>query len=93
MLEIFNRVVHQDFDKEDPVNKKLTLAVAATAVAGLMALVGAPLLSQSRAASQSTIQGVWRVTEITTTGPNASTNSSPNRACTSSRWDITASSV
>ena len=77
MLEIFNRVVHQDFDKEDPVNKKLTLAVAATAVAGLMALVGAPLLSQSRAASQETIQGVWRVTEVTTTGPNASTNSSP----------------
>ena len=52
MLQIFNRVVHKDFDKEDPVNKKLTLAVAAMAVAGLMALVGAPLLSQSRAASQ-----------------------------------------
>ena len=59
------------------MNKKITLAVAATAVAGLMALVGAPLLSQSRAASQPTIQGVWRVTEITTTGPNASKNSSP----------------
>jgi len=59
------------------VNKKLMLAVAATAVAGLMALVGAPLLSQSRAASQETLQGVWRITEVTTTGPNASTNSSP----------------
>ena len=59
------------------MNKKITLAVAATAVAGLMALVGAPLLSQSRAASQETIQGVWRVTEVTTTGPNASTNKSP----------------
>ena len=59
------------------MNKKLTLAVAATAVAGLMALVGAPLLSQSKAASQSAIQGVWRVTEVTTTGPNASTNSNP----------------
>jgi hypothetical protein len=59
------------------MNKKITLAVAATAVAGLMALVGAPLLSQSRAASQETIQGVWRVTEVTTTGPNASKNSSP----------------
>jgi len=77
MLEIFNRVVHQDFDKEDPVNKKLTLAVAATAVAGLMALVGAPLLSQSRAASQPTLQGVWRVTEVTTTGKDASNNKSP----------------
>jgi hypothetical protein len=59
------------------MNKKITLAVAATAVAGLMALVGAPLLSQSRAASQETLQGVWRITEVTTTGPNASTNSSP----------------
>ena len=77
MLEIFNRVVHQDFDKEDPVNKKLTLAVAATAVAGLMALVGVPLLSQSGAASQPTIQGVWQVTEVTTTGKDASTNKSP----------------
>jgi hypothetical protein len=76
MLQVFNRVVHKDFDKEDPVNKKLRLAVVATAVAGLMALVGAPLFAQSGAASQS-IQGVWRVTEVTTTGPNASTNSSP----------------
>ena len=59
------------------MNKKLKLAVVATAVAGLMALVGAPLFSQSGAASQSTIQGVWRVTEVTTTGPNASTNKSP----------------
>jgi len=77
MLQIFNRVVHKDFDKEDLMNKKLTLAVAAMAVAGLMALVGAPLFAQSGAASQSTIQGVWRVTEVTRTGPNASTNSSP----------------
>jgi hypothetical protein len=77
MLQIFNRVVHKNFDKEDPVNKKLTLAVAATALAGLMVLVGAPLLSQSGAASQPTIQGVWRITEVTTTGPNASTNKSP----------------
>lgn len=77
MLQIFNRVVHQDFDKEDHVNKKLTLAVAATAVAGLMALVGAPLLSQSGAASQPTLQGVWQVTEVTTTGKDASTNKSP----------------
>lgn len=59
------------------MNKKLTLAVAATAVAGLMALVVAPLLSQSRAASQETLQGVWRITEVTRTGPNASKNSSP----------------
>ena len=59
------------------MNKKIMLAVAATAVAGLLALVGAPLLAQSGAASQSTIQGVWRVTEVTTTGPNASTNKSP----------------
>jgi hypothetical protein len=77
MLQIFNRVVHKDFDKEDPVNKKLRLGVVATAVAGLMALVGAPLFAQSGAASQSTIHGVWQVTEVTTTGPNASTNSSP----------------
>ena len=76
-MQIFNRVVHKDFDKEDHVNKKLTLAVAATAVAGLMALVGAPLLSQSKAASEPTIQGVWRITEVTTTGPNASKNTSP----------------
>ena len=59
------------------MNKKLTLAVVATAVAGLMALVGAPLFAQSGAASQSTLQGVWRVTEVTTTGPNASTNKNP----------------
>ena len=77
MLQIFNRVVHKDFDKEDPVNKKLTLAVVATAVAGLMALVGVPLLSQSRAASEPTLQGVWRITETTTTGKDASTNKSP----------------
>jgi hypothetical protein len=77
MLRIFKRVVHQDFDKEDRMNKKLTLAVVATAVAGLMALVGDPLLSQSRAASEPTIQGVWRVTEVTTTGKDASTNKSP----------------
>ena len=77
MLRIFNRVVHQDFDKEDHVNKKLTLAVMAAAVAGLLVLVGAPLFSQSGAASQPTIQGVWRITEVTTTGPNASTNKSP----------------
>ena len=77
MLQIFNRVVHTHFDKEDHVKKKLTLAVAATAVAGLMALVGAPLLSQARAASQPTLQGVWRVTEVTTTGKDAATNKSP----------------
>ena len=59
------------------MNKKQTLAVAAAAVAWLMALVDAPLLSQSKAASQETIQGVWRITEVTTTGPNASENSSP----------------
>jgi len=59
------------------MNKKLMLAVVATAVAGLMALVGAPLLSQPRAASEPTIQGVWRVTEVTTTGKDASTNKSP----------------
>lgn len=59
------------------MKRKLTLAVAATAVAGLVALVGAPLFAQSGAASQSTIQGVWQVAEVTTTGPNASTNKSP----------------
>jgi len=59
------------------MNKKITLAVVATAVAGLMALVGVPLLSQSRAASEPTIQGVWRVTEVTTTGKDAATNKSP----------------
>ena len=93
MLRIFKRVVHQDFDKEDRMNKKLTLVVVATAVAGLMALVGAPLLSQSRAASEPTIQGVWRVTEVTTTGKDASTNKSPQPGCTYSRQNITASSV
>ena len=59
------------------MNKKLRLAIVATAMAGLMALVGAPLFAQSGAGSQSTIQGVWRITEVTRTGPNASTNSSP----------------
>src|SRR5262249_20489944 len=93
MLQTFNRVVHQDFDKEVRMNKKLTLAVAATAVAGLIALVGASLFSHSGAASQPTIQGVWRVTEVTTTGKGAATNKSPNQACTSSRQNITASSV
>ena len=66
-----------DFHKEDTVNKKLTLAVGVTVLAGLMALVGAPLFAQSGAASQTSIQGVWQVTQVTTTGPNASTNSSP----------------
>ena len=66
-----------DFHKEDTVNKKLTLAVGVTVLAGLMALVGAPLYAQSGAASQSSIQGVWQITQVTTTGPNASTNSSP----------------
>ena len=77
MLQVISTVVHKDFDKEDHMNKKITLAVAATAVAGLIALVGASLFSHSGAASQPTLQGVWRVTEITTTGPNASKNSSP----------------
>ena len=77
MLQVISRVVHKDFDKEDHMNNKLMLAVAAAAVAGLMALLSAPLLSQSGAASQPTLQGVWQVTEVTTTGPNASTNKSP----------------
>src|SRR4030095_14440472 len=77
MLQLFNRVVHKDFDKEDRMNKKITLTVVATAVAGLMALVGAPLFTQSGAASQPPLQGVWRVTEVTTTGKDAATNKSP----------------
>jgi hypothetical protein len=77
MLQVFKRVVHKDFDKEDPVNMKLRLVIVAMAMAGLIALVGAPLFAQSGAASQSTIQGVWRITEVTRTGPNASTNNSP----------------
>ena len=77
MPQVISRVVHKDFDKEDHMNNKLMLAVAAAAVAGLMALLGASVFSQSGAASQPTLQGVWRVTEITTTGPNASKNSSP----------------
>jgi hypothetical protein len=76
------------------VNKQITLvAVAATAVIGLMALVGCSAIAQSGAASQSTIQGVWRITEITTTGANASTNSSPQPSLYIFTQDITASSV
>src|SRR5215472_18806075 len=77
MLQVISTVVHKDFDKEAHMNKKITLAVAATAVAGLIALVGASLFSHSGAASQPTIQGVWRVTEVTTTGKGAATNKSP----------------
>jgi len=57
------------------VNKKLMLAIGAMTLAVLIA--GAPLFAQSGAASKSSIQGVWKVTEVTTTGPNASKNSSP----------------
>ena len=43
------------------------------AVAALTAVLSALLLGQSTPS----IQGVWRVTEVTTTGPNASTDTSP----------------
>ena len=59
------------------MNNKITLAIVAMAVAGLIALLGAPLFSPLGAASEPTLQGVWQITEVTTTGPNASTNNSP----------------
>lgn len=43
------------------------------AVVALLAVISAVLLGQS----EPSIQGVWRVTEVTTTGSNASTNRSP----------------
>src|SRR5438105_5476482 len=49
----------------------------AFALPSIVVLAGAIGLAQSRPASQSTLQGVWRVTAVTTTGPNASTNSQP----------------
>ena len=52
------------------MRKVLHLSVA-------MALLGVIVSAQSRSASPATLQGVWRVVEVRTTGPNASTNSSP----------------
>lgn len=47
-------------------------------LASVLVLVGSLVASaQSGPTSQSTLQGVWRVTEVTTTGPNASTNAQP----------------
>ena len=43
------------------------------AVVAFLAVISALLLGQSKPS----IQGVWRVAEVTTTGPNASTNKSP----------------
>ena len=43
------------------------------AVVALLAVISALLLGQSKPS----IQGVWRVAEVTTTGPNANTNKSP----------------
>ena len=43
------------------------------AVVALLAVISALLLGQSKPS----IQGVWRVAEVTTSGPNASTNKSP----------------
>lgn len=40
-------------------------------------LVTAALSGQTKPASRSTVQGVWRVAEVVTTGPGASTNSKP----------------
>ena len=40
-------------------------------------LVSAALSGQTKPASRSTVQGVWRVAEVVTTGPGASTNSKP----------------
>ena len=42
------------------------------AVVALLAVISALLLGQSKPS----IQGVWRVAEVTTTGPNANTNKS-----------------
>ena len=42
-------------------------------VVALLAVISAVLLGQS----EPSIQGVWRVAEVTTTGPNANTNKSP----------------
>jgi hypothetical protein len=49
----------------------------AFALPSIVVLAGAIGLAQSRPVSQSTLQGVWRVTAVTTTGPNASTNNQP----------------
>jgi hypothetical protein len=56
--------------------ERLTVAVLAMALAGLTALIPPNLFAQSEPASSS-IQGVWQVTEVATSGPNAVTNSSP----------------
>jgi hypothetical protein len=43
----------------------------------ITALAGAAMFAQSRAGNQPAFQGVWRIAEVTTTGPNASTNARP----------------
>ena len=43
----------------------------------VVALVSAPLFAQSRSAAAPSLQGVWRIVEVTTTGPGASKNTAP----------------
>lgn len=52
------------------MKRALLLAVVAV-------LLSTVVSAQSRPASQPTLQGVWRVAEVTTTGPNASTTTQP----------------
>jgi len=43
----------------------------------VVALVSVPLFAQSRSGSPTALQGVWRIVEVTTTGPGASKNTKP----------------
>ncbi|HXA66336.1 MAG TPA: hypothetical protein VNV82_14350 [Bryobacteraceae bacterium] len=52
----------------------MTRTLLATVVTVCVTLT---LFAQSRRVSQSTIQGVWKVVEVTTTGQSASTNTEP----------------
>jgi len=74
-MQVFNRVVQKDFDKEECMNKKLTLAVAATALAGLMALAS-PGRAQTTVTAFAPFTltptaGVWFKSDVRT-GGNAS---------------------
>jgi hypothetical protein len=51
--------------------KRLAVVILAVMVAGVA------LFTQSRTSAQEGLQGAWRMTAVTTTGPKGSTNSSP----------------
>ena len=58
-------------------SSRLSAAVGSLFILTFMLLVGLPVAVRSQAAAKSSIQGVWRITERTSTGPNAATTKNP----------------